>query len=87
MISVQTQIEIQGDLSLANISRELEEVNIPKEILKSAIAKLQDELVVDLCGPKYERKPSRKVIRAGTSAGLWTRHGKIEFRLTGGGGK
>ena len=83
MISVQTQIEIQGDLSLANISRELEEVNIPKEILKSAIAKLQDELVVDLCGPKYERKPSRKVIRAGTSSRtLWTRHGKIEFRLT-----
>jgi len=34
MISVQTEIEIQGDLSLANISRELEEVNIPKQVLK-----------------------------------------------------
>jgi hypothetical protein len=82
MISVQTQIEIRGDLSLTNISREIDQVNIPKEILKSALTKLQDELVVDLCGPKYERKPGRKVIRAGTtSRTLWTRHGKIEFRL------
>ena len=57
MISVQTQIEIQGDLNLASISRELDQVNIPKEILKSAIVKLQDELVLELCGPKYLRDP------------------------------
>lgn len=82
MISVQTQIEIQGDLSLANISRELDEVNIPKEILKSAIVKLQDELLVDLCGPIYLRDPNRKFSRAGsTSRTLKTRHGQIEFKL------
>ena len=57
MISVQTEIEIQGDLNLASISRELDEVNIPKEILKSAIVKLQDELVLELCGPEYFRDP------------------------------
>jgi hypothetical protein len=37
MISVQTQIEITGDLNLASISRELDEINIPKEVLKKAI--------------------------------------------------
>jgi len=42
MVSVQTQIEIQGDLNLANISRKLDEVNIPKEILKSVLTKLQE---------------------------------------------
>lgn len=82
MISVQTQIEIQGDLSLANISRELNEVNIPKQILRSAIINLQDELVLELCGSKYLRGPNRKFIRAGsTDRTLWTRHGKIEFKL------
>jgi hypothetical protein len=55
MISVQTQIEIQGDLNLANISQKLDEINIPKEILKSVLAKLQDEVVKDLCGVKYLR--------------------------------
>ncbi len=82
MISVQTQIEIQGDLSLANISRELDEINIPKEILKSAIVKLQGELVLELCGPRYLRDPDRHFERAGTTdRTLSTRHGRIEFRL------
>jgi len=82
MVSVQTQIEIKGDLSLTSLSRELAEVNIPGRILKSALTKLQDELVLDLCGPKYERKPHREVLRAGTtSRTLWTRHGKVEFRV------
>ena len=82
MISVQTQIEIQGDLSLANISRELDEVNIPKQIFKSAIIKLQNELILDLCRPKYARDPNRKFRRAGsTDRTLKTRHGKIEFKL------
>lgn len=83
MISVQAEIEIQGDLSLANISRELEEVNIPKEILKSAIVNLQDELLLSLCGPKYLRSQDRTFKRVGsTNRTLCTRHGKIEFKLT-----
>ncbi len=82
MVSVQTEIENQGDLSLANISRELDEVNIPKEILKSAIIKLQQELILDLCGPRYFRNPLRRFCRAGTtSRTLSTRYGKIEFKL------
>ena len=82
MISVQMKVEIQGDLSLANISKELDEINIPKELLKSAIIKIQEELVLDLCGPEYERNPNRRFSRAGTtSRTLHTRHGKIEFKL------
>lgn len=76
-ISVQTEIEIQGDVSLANISRELDEVNIPKQILKSAILKLQDELVLDLCRPKYARDPNREFSRAdSTSRSLKTRQAR-----------
>jgi hypothetical protein len=70
MVSVQAQIEIKGDLSLTSLSRELAEINIPGKILKSALTKLQDELIMDLCGPKYERKPSREVLRAGTTKKL-----------------
>jgi transposase-like protein len=82
MISVQMKVEIQGDLSLTNISKELDEINIPKELLKSAIIKIQEELVLDLCGPEYERNPNRRFSRAGTtSRTLHTRHGKIEFKL------
>jgi hypothetical protein len=82
MVSVQTQIEIQGDLSLTKISQELDKINIPKEILKSAIVKIQDGLVLDLCGPQYKRNPNRRFSRAGTtSRTLLTRHGKIGFRL------
>jgi hypothetical protein len=61
MISVQTQIEIQGDLSLTKISQELQALNFPKEILKTAIIKLQDELVLELCGPKYQRNPQKTI--------------------------
>lgn len=82
MISVQTQIEIAGDLNLASISRELEQVNIPKEVLKKAIVKLQSELVLELCGPTFLRDPKRKFGRAGTTnRTLLTRHGKVEFKL------
>lgn len=82
MISVQTQIEIQGDLSLTKISQELQALNFPKEILKTAIIKLQDELVLDLCGPKYQKNPKKQYTRAGnTSRTLNTRHGKITFKL------
>lgn len=83
MVSVQTQIEIQGDLSLANISRELDAINIPGEILKSAIVKLQEELLLNLCGPRYFRNQNRKFARVGsTNRTLRTRHGRIEFKLT-----
>ncbi len=82
MISVQTQIEITGDLNLASISRELDEINIPKEVLKKAIVKLQAELVLELCGPTFLRDPKRKFSRAGTTnRTLLTRHGKVEFKL------
>jgi transposase-like protein len=82
MISVQTQIEIQGDLSLTKISQELQALNFPKEILKAAIIKLQDELVLDLCGPKYQRNLKSQYTRAGnTNRTLNTRHGKITFKL------
>ncbi|OQA81222.1 MAG: Transposase, Mutator family [Microgenomates group bacterium ADurb.Bin238] len=83
MISVQTEVEIQGDLSLASISRELDAINIPKEILKSAIVKLQDGLLLELCGSKYRRNQDRKFKRAGsTTRTLTTRHGRIEFKLS-----
>jgi hypothetical protein len=67
VITVQAQIEIQGDLSLVNISQEIEKLNFPKEILKSAIVKLQDELLLELCGPKYQRNPRRQFTRAGNT--------------------
>jgi hypothetical protein len=83
VITVQTEIEIQGDLSLANISKELEKLNIPKEILKTAIIKLQDEPILELCGKKYQRNPQKQFTCAGnTKRTLYTRHGKIEFTLT-----
>lgn len=82
MISVQTQIEIAGDLNLASISQELDRMSIPKEILKSATVKLQEELMDDLCGKKYARNPDRKFCRGGTkNRTLQTRHGKVGFRL------
>jgi transposase-like protein len=82
MISVQTQIEIQGDLNLASMSRKLDEVNIPREILKAVLVKLQDEIVKDLCGTKYLRFKNRQFKRAGTTERtLSTRHGKVNFKL------
>jgi transposase-like protein len=83
VITVQTQIEIQENLSLVNISQELEKLNVSKEILKTAIVKLQDELLLELCGPKYQRNSHKQFTRAGnTKRTLNTRHGKIEFKLT-----
>ncbi len=82
MVSVQTQIEIRGDLNLANMSRKLDEINIPKEILKSVLVKLQDETVKDLCGLKYLRVKNRQFKRAGTTDRTFdTRHGKVSFKL------
>jgi len=82
MVSVQSGIEIQGDLNLASLSRKLDEVNIPKEILKSVLVKLQEEIVVDLCGPPYLRVNDRQFKRVGTTdRTLCTRHGKVSFKL------
>ena len=82
MVSVQTQIELQGDLSLANLSRKLDEINLPKEILKTTLTKLQNELILELCGPSHQRDPNRQFQRAATTnRSLKTRHGKIQFKL------
>jgi hypothetical protein len=82
MVSVQTQIEMQGDLSLANLSRKLDEINLPKEILKITLTKLQDELILELCGPSHQRDPNRQFKRAATTnRTLKTRHGQIQFKL------
>ena len=82
MVSVQSEIEIRGDLNLASISRKLDEMNISKEILASTIVKLQEGLEDDLCGPKYSRNPNRLFRRAGTTERtLYTRHGKVSFKL------
>jgi len=82
MVSVQTQIEIAGDLNLASISQKLAQANIPKEILNSALVNLQKEIVNDLCGPRYAREKKYKFKRAGTAnRTLSTRHGKINLRL------
>jgi len=39
MISAQTQIEIQDDISLTNISQKINELNIPKQILQKTMEK------------------------------------------------
>jgi transposase-like protein len=82
MVSVQSKIEIQGDLNLASLSRKLDEVNIPREIFRSLLVKLQEEIVLDLCGPKYARCKTREYKRAGTTDRTFrTRHGKVSFKL------
>ena len=82
MVSVQTQIEFQGDLSLVNLSKKLDEINLPKEILKTALTKLQAELILELCGSPYQRDTNRQFQRAAvTNRTLKTRHGPIQFKL------
>jgi len=82
MISVQTQIELQGDLSLTSISRKLDEINLPKEILQATLTKLQEELILELCGAPYQRKTNRQFQKAATTnRTLKTRHGPIQFKL------
>jgi len=78
-VSIQTQIEIKNDLNLTNIPHELNQINPPKKILKSALRKPQNDLVLDLCKPEYEITSNRKFSRAGTtSKTLLTKHNKIE---------
>lgn len=81
-ISVQAQIELQGDLSLVNISQKIDEINIPKQILQTTLIKLQDTIVLDLCDTPYQKNPNRQYQRAGTTKRtLKTRHGTIQFIL------
>jgi hypothetical protein len=57
MISVQAQIEIQGDLNLANISQEIEKLNFPKEILKTANNKPSKRTNTRPLRPNIPKKP------------------------------
>jgi len=76
MISVQAQINIQTALNLANLSRKIDEINLPKEVLKTTIGKWQEDLIFELCGPLYLHNPKRRYNRAGsTKRTLKTRHG------------
>jgi transposase-like protein len=82
IISVQTELEIHGDIRLAGLSRDLDEANVNREILKAVIEKAQDQLVTELCGNKYARNRDARFKRAGTTdRTLETRHGTIEFKL------
>lgn len=82
IISVQSQIEIDGDLSLTGLSRDLDEANVNQAILKAVLEKAQDQLVTDLCGRKYARNRDAPFERAGTTdRTLVTRHGTIAFKL------
>ena len=46
------------------------------------LEKIQDELIQELCGPRYSRGGNTRFRRAGTAKRtLTTRHGTVEFRL------
>jgi transposase-like protein len=82
IVSVQGTIEINGDLNITSLSRGLDKANLNKEILKAVLEKAQNELIQELCGPRYSRGGDRKFRRAGTAKRtLTTRHGTVEFRL------
>jgi transposase-like protein len=82
IISVQTKLEIHGDIRLAGLSRDLDEADVNKTVLKAVVEKAQDQLINELCGRKYGRNSDAKFTRAGTTdRTLETRHGTIEFKL------
>jgi transposase-like protein len=82
IISVQTKLEIHGDIKLPSLSRDLDTANVNKEILKAVIEKAQDRLIDELCGEKYSRHMDAKFERAGTDYRTFkTRHGTIKFKL------
>gem|GEM_PF-2888196 len=35
-ISIQTQIELEGNLNIANLSKKLDKINLPKQTLQQA---------------------------------------------------
>ena len=49
IISVQAKLEIHGDIKVAGLSRDLDEANVNKEILKAVIVKAQNQLITELC--------------------------------------
>ena len=64
------------------MSRDLDEANVNKAILKAVLEKAQDQLVTELCGRKYARNRDAPFERAGTTdRTLVTRHGTIAFTL------
>jgi len=82
IISVQTELEIHGDIRLAGLSRGLDEANVNRRILKAVLEKAQDQLVTELCGRKYAWNRDAKFTRAGTEDRTFkTRHGTIKFKL------
>jgi transposase-like protein len=82
IVSVQGTIEVHGDLNVTSLSRGLDEANVNRAILRSVLEKAQDELIQELCGPRYSRGGDKRFRRAGTAKRtLETRHGTVEFRL------
>ncbi|MFH1179737.1 MAG: transposase, partial [Candidatus Bathyarchaeota archaeon] len=82
IVSVQANIEINGNISLSSLSRRLDQTNLNKEILTVALTKHQEELVDRLCGKRYTRNKNRPFRRAGTAKRtLQTRHGEITIRV------
>ena len=58
---------MHGDLNVTGLSRQLDEANVNREILKAVIEKAQEELVDELCGGRYCGDKERKFKRAGTA--------------------
>lgn len=82
IVSVQATIEVHGPISISNLSRQLDQTNLNKEILQTALEKHQEDLVTQLCGERYSRNPDQKYRRAGTARRtLVTRHGTISLRV------
>ena len=66
IISVQAKLEVHGDIKVACLSRELDEANVNRGILKAVVVKVQDQLIDELCVKKYARNKDAKFKRAGT---------------------
>jgi len=82
IVSVQATLEINGAISISNLSRRLDQTNLNKEILQTILTKHQDEIINQLCGEKYSRNKNRQYKRAGTTwRTLQTRHGEITIRV------
>jgi len=73
---------VHGDLNITSLSRGLDQANVNRVILASVLEKAQEELIQELCGPRYSRGGDRNFRRAGTTRRtLETRYGTVEFRL------
>jgi len=82
IVSVQALLEINGPISITNLSRKLDQTNLNKELLQTILTKHQEILVNQLCGEKYSRDKNRQYKRAGTAwRTLQTRHGEITLRV------